>query len=336
MKKSDIAVFLVFLQIIAILPAPAHGQSTGAKSSIVLMPLRASEGVPGDQVTAYEAALVEGLSERYNVFAGQRVREKVEEVFRKVAQTTKAGEKCDDTKCFQNIAIEFQSELIANAMVTKITGGYLLTLTVINVVEERTVFSRSDPCEACNVFQVVNRLKALSQAAPVEVARTPAIAKPEAPKPAPAPEKAAKAPEPVKQPPTEGIVNVTSDPFEKGAAIYVDGDLKSQIPAELTLPVGRHEIEVKGQKGAGKKSVEVQGGKSTKLLVKLEGGPEEPVATEDGGIMSNKWLWIGVGALALGGLAAGGGGGGGGGSSGGGGGGGSGTTSGSGGITIGW
>jgi len=126
------------------------------KERLVLMPLRLNETEKHMQ-GAIETALVQGLQQKYEVFAGENVEKKVVEVFRKES----LKKDCDETRCLQDISIAFNAELIATANVTKIEGGYLLALSIRNVATNKAEYSNSVPCENCNVFQVVNKLKEL-------------------------------------------------------------------------------------------------------------------------------------------------------------------------------
>jgi hypothetical protein len=126
------------------------------------MPLRATNEMPQDEMTQYEGALVKSLSERYEVYSGQRVLEKVLEVYRKRSTGTKAGSECDETKCIQDVAIEFQAQFVAVANIRKTGDGYSIALTINDVVEDKSVFSESLPCEGCNEFEVLHQIKAIT------------------------------------------------------------------------------------------------------------------------------------------------------------------------------
>ncbi|KAF0201907.1 MAG: hypothetical protein FD173_2065 [Gallionellaceae bacterium] len=69
----------------------------------------------------------------------------------------------------------FQSDLIASANVTKIEGGYLLSLNIRNVEYDKSVYSKSTPCKGCDAFQVIKELKELS-GAPAPVVAGPVAA----------------------------------------------------------------------------------------------------------------------------------------------------------------
>jgi len=162
MKKLFVLLFA--LNVLAVIPSahaakpakPAKPQQA-QKERLVLMPLRVGEDIQ-NMLGAMETALAEGLQQRYTVFAGEDVAKKTREIFRKES----AKKNCDETHCLQDIAIEFQSELIATASVTKIEGGYLLALSIRNVMDNKAVFNKSLPCENCSAFEVVDKLKEMS------------------------------------------------------------------------------------------------------------------------------------------------------------------------------
>ena len=89
-----------------------------AKERLVLMPLRVGDEIQ-NMLGAMETALAQGLQHQYTVFAGEDVAKKTREIFKKES----AKKNCDETRCMEDIAIAFQSELIATANVTKIEGG---------------------------------------------------------------------------------------------------------------------------------------------------------------------------------------------------------------------
>lgn len=129
------------------------------KERLVLMPLRVGADIQ-PMLGAMETALAQGLQQQYTVFAGEDVAKKTRDIFKKES----AKKNCDETRCMEDIAIAFQSELIATANVTKIDGGYLLALSIRNVMDNKSVYNNSLPCKGCDAFQVVDRLKELSGA----------------------------------------------------------------------------------------------------------------------------------------------------------------------------
>jgi len=148
-----------------------HKETGLDKDRLVLMPLRLAEDIQNMQ-GAMETSLVEGLQAKYTVFAGEDVAKKTREYFKKES----AKQNCDETRCLQNIAIAFQAELVAVANITKLEGGYLLALSIRDVMSNEAVYSKSIPCEGCSAFEVVNKLKELSGSvkplAPTAIAQT--------------------------------------------------------------------------------------------------------------------------------------------------------------------
>ena len=169
MRKTfiqNLIVFLVACSCLVTLQSAAQESKDKAanaarpdKQRLVLMPLRVPEGSKNMQA-AMSSALVFGLQQRYEVFEGERVAQKAREIFLKESRNM-ASTECNEVRCMQNIAEAFQSELIAVAYVTKIDGGYLLSLNIQNIFDNKVVYSNTLPCQNCNDFQVVEYLKVL-------------------------------------------------------------------------------------------------------------------------------------------------------------------------------
>lgn len=136
-----------------LLPLSTH--SVG-KDNLVLLPIDVSE-VDIDLEAEYGSALQEGLQQRYTVFYGSVVEEQLEKEYSKID--------CDTDTCNQNLAIAFNGELIADASVKGIDGGYLLKLAIRNVLSGQLVETKTLPCKACDRFKVVSQLKALGAGA---------------------------------------------------------------------------------------------------------------------------------------------------------------------------
>ena len=131
------------------------------KERLVLMPLQGS-GVEAKYKPMMESAIAEGLSDRYKVLYGRNVEEKIKEIYKKLSEETVAGQECDDTKCMQEIGIEFQAERVTTIRVLKNPQGYFLALNIINIYDNELVMSKSEPCEGCNEFQVIRILKQMA------------------------------------------------------------------------------------------------------------------------------------------------------------------------------
>jgi len=66
-----------------------------------------------------------------------------------------------------------------------------------------------------------------------------------------------------------GHLLVSSEPFEKGAKVLVDGKQKGRVPVMLELGEGAHRIEVIGVAGRGSRVVKVDEGSEASLAVRL-------------------------------------------------------------------
>ena len=154
--------FVVVLPFVLSNPASAVSPKTNEtavaksqKERIVLMPLRLDDDLKKLQ-GSMEASLINGLQQKYIVFAGEQVSTKARQIFNKESASKK--KECDETKCLQDIAIAFQAELLAVANITKQDGGYFLSLTIQNIFDNKIEYSRSFPCRDCDSFQVVSKL----------------------------------------------------------------------------------------------------------------------------------------------------------------------------------
>ena len=163
--------FGIVITIISFALAPQYSQAATAKvkhkaaeqrekDRLVLMPLRIPEE-DKDLAGAMETALVNGLQQKYDIFSGEQVSQKAHEIFMKESRDL-SHKDCDETRCMQNIAIAFQSELIATANVTKKEGSYFLALSIQNIFNNKVVLSESVTCEKCTAVQVIEKLKELS------------------------------------------------------------------------------------------------------------------------------------------------------------------------------
>jgi formylglycine-generating enzyme required for sulfatase activity len=124
------------------------------KPNLVLLPIDVTEQ-DSELEAEYGAALQEGLQNRYTVFYGASVEKELEKEYGKID--------CDAETCNQNIAIAFNGELIADGAVKRIDGGYLLKLVVSNVLTSEVIETRTEPCENCNQFSVINFLKKIGR-----------------------------------------------------------------------------------------------------------------------------------------------------------------------------
>ena len=115
-------------QNLANVPQKISKPVTTPTERLVLMPIRVPDEDRNLKGTM-ETALVKGLQTSYVVYSGERVAQKAHEIFMKESKDTSHIE-CDETRCMQNIATAFQSELIATANVTKQDGGYFLAISI--------------------------------------------------------------------------------------------------------------------------------------------------------------------------------------------------------------
>lgn len=140
-------------------PQTSRTNTTPTKERLVLMPLRLAGELQNLQ-GAMETALVNGLQEKYIVYAGEQVSQKAREIFMKESRNT-AKKECDETRCMQGIAEAFQAELLAVASITKQEGSYFIALSIQNIFDNKVESSKSITCRDCDAAQVVDKLNEL-------------------------------------------------------------------------------------------------------------------------------------------------------------------------------
>ncbi|MFQ5432117.1 MAG: hypothetical protein ACE5EN_06385 [Nitrospinota bacterium] len=146
--RRVIALVLSFL----IIYSPLLAAKT--RERVVLMPVK-GEGLSALELSAYRAAIMEGLGKKYDVLTDTEVDSVIRDV---------AGEsmECKTVECQQDVALTLQTELIATSTVLQKGGQYLLRMEVVNVFDNKVIYSRSEPCEACKEGQVLDTLKAMA------------------------------------------------------------------------------------------------------------------------------------------------------------------------------
>jgi hypothetical protein len=127
------------------------------KEGVVLMPLHLLGGTDKAMQGSMEAAIVDGLQNKYTVVSGEVVANGVKEIYQKES----AKKDCNADRCLVEISVKFKVGLIATAEVTKIDGGYLTALSIRDVYSNE-VKSKQLTCKGCDSFQVVDKLKELS------------------------------------------------------------------------------------------------------------------------------------------------------------------------------
>lgn len=136
----------------------ANAKPVVEQQSVILLPLQVMDST--EATNQMQAAVVEGLEEKYTVYSGERVLQELKKVADIQNHSVKAH--CDETRCLQDVAIKFQTENVAVAHVTKVDGGYLLSLSIVNVMTNESVFNNSITCEGCNVFKAIDAIKRLA------------------------------------------------------------------------------------------------------------------------------------------------------------------------------
>lgn len=164
--------FRLFVLVMVFAPSIAH---SAEQERLVVMQVQGPD-LSSSERTIYRTAIVKALSDRYIVLSGDDVDAKVKEIFTKESRESIS---CDTEKCFQDIAMAFQAELIASCTILNADGGYLINLQINNVIENRSILAESEPCRKCKKFDVIDKLKEMaSQGSGVTVTKSVELEKP--------------------------------------------------------------------------------------------------------------------------------------------------------------
>ena len=169
--------FAVLLLLLPLLATSSHTAEKKAveksgKETVVLLPIHIEKDISSEYRQGYESAVKQSLSAKWQVYAGEMVKKAVDKAYSQRFTEAKAGEQCDTAKCIQDVAIAFQTELVAVATVVKGESGYMLSLSITNVMDDKKVYSNSLPCRDCDELAIVDKLKEL-YTAPQVAAKIP-------------------------------------------------------------------------------------------------------------------------------------------------------------------
>lgn len=132
------------------------GVNAEQRPNLVLLPVQV-DASEESLAMEYGYQIQNSLQNRYRVFYGQAVEQELEKIYEKVASQID----CDSSLCNREIALELNAELVGYPAVKKISGGYLMSLSIRNVLSDENLYSKTLPCEGCNTFQVIDALPRL-------------------------------------------------------------------------------------------------------------------------------------------------------------------------------
>lgn len=144
-------VFVLFMALfLAGQGAWAGGQTRPVKA--VMMPL--ATPFSQEENTQLAAGIADGLSSRYEVLHGKEV----DGIIKRIFDEENKGLNCDLNICYQKIARHFGAENIVALVVAprpKKDGGMSLSLSVLNVLENKVVLKRQVICKSARFSDVL-------------------------------------------------------------------------------------------------------------------------------------------------------------------------------------
>jgi TPR repeat protein len=159
-----LTIILATCSLIAIpLPSQAAGKGKAKaeqviKEKVILMPM----DIPAENRNMFseiQDTVVQGLKQKYQVYSGEQVLTELKKAADK--QNHSKSTHCDETKCLQDVAMAFGNAYVAMVHVTKMDGGYALSISIVDVMTNETIYSNPLTCEGCNPFQLLGKLKEL-------------------------------------------------------------------------------------------------------------------------------------------------------------------------------
>ena len=135
-----------YLHLITLFLLSISASKAAEKEVVILLPIEVDQSLQ-QEAGLLGTAVQQALSERFSVFYGPAVEEKLEVEYSK--------ENCSALSCAQNLAIEFNGELIANTSVQSVDTSFVIQLQINNVVTGQITDSLLEVCENCSKLQML-------------------------------------------------------------------------------------------------------------------------------------------------------------------------------------
>ena len=121
--------------------------SASSRENIILLPIDVSPEY-ANQRDLIGGAFEQSLSKRYNVFYGATVEAALQEEY--------AKDDCSAESCVQNIAIQFNGEVVADASVQMVEDSTFIRVKFQNVITGELEAIVQEACRQCSFSQLVN------------------------------------------------------------------------------------------------------------------------------------------------------------------------------------
>jgi hypothetical protein len=156
----SLALILLFTTIFpagAFAAEPATPSAKSGKPAIILLPVT-SQGLTDIEKSLARDSVAEGLSLKYEVKYGEQTDQIIEEIFKSHSAETL---ECDESKCYRDVAVALNAQLIGKATIMLSHGNYRISLVVYNVAENKSEMTRSGSCDNCSASEMEAKLKEL-------------------------------------------------------------------------------------------------------------------------------------------------------------------------------
>ena len=146
--KNVSNLFLSLIVVVGLLPSQLSAQS---RENIILLPIDVSPEY-ANQRDLIGGAFEQSLSKKYNVFYGEMVEAALQEEYSK--------DDCSAESCVQNIAIQFNGEVVADASVQMVEESTFVRVKFQNVITGELEAIVQEACRQCSFVQLVSFIDA--------------------------------------------------------------------------------------------------------------------------------------------------------------------------------
>ena len=130
------------------------------KPKLILLKVK-GEGIDNAVRANIRVAIEQALNDRYEVYSGSQVDDKIEREFVKQCRIYYDDAEMANSECMKNVAGFFIADYIATPQISAQAGGYLMTLEVRDAYTSQSVDPYSGNCADCDTLQLADAFRAM-------------------------------------------------------------------------------------------------------------------------------------------------------------------------------
>ena len=155
MLRTILALLLISLSALTSLSVSAED-----KPKLILLKVK-GEGIDNAVRANIRVAIEQALNDRYEVYSGSQVDDKIEREFVKQCRIYYDDAEMANSECMKNVAGFFIADYIATPQISAQAGGYLMTLEVRDAYTSQSVDPYSGNCADCDTLQLADAFRAM-------------------------------------------------------------------------------------------------------------------------------------------------------------------------------